>query len=456
MGGEVVARRPPRGQAGPLVHPLSVVRAERNWTYQDLVDAIARRAGNIANRREKAWRWENWGVVPDLISQLSLASELGVSDERVRLEPWPHWLPDGAPISACFDWTPSGGLAALSDAVEHAAVDCRGFMKMPGSVMVEIAQSWRAAETPQVAVATRGGQIGAAFVDRLEEGLPRLRMLEATHGGKRARKLIDAELGMVVEVLERSTYSENLGQQLYRLAAELGRMAGWASFDAGLHAAAQRYWVAAMYAAHVAGDRVLGSNVLKSMSLQCHDFGLPNEALALAQAANQKLDRSAPRVAAMFSLREARAHAALRDAPACERLLARADTLFAAAGTSDEEPSWLAYFDEAEFYAQIGTCYLDLGNAAKADDFLEKNLRLAPETKVRDRATYTTRRAAASAQLGNPDEAADLLSEAVVLIRQAPSSRNVRRVHQVRKLIRLPKDDVRLEELDESLATLIA
>src|SRR5262249_52053083 len=86
----------------------------------------------------------------------------------------------------------------------------------------------------------------------LGEGVPRLYFLEHAQGGHRARKLIDAELGMVVDVLQRSTYTVAVGKRLYCLAAELGKMAGWASFDAGLHASAQRYWVAGLHAAHAA------------------------------------------------------------------------------------------------------------------------------------------------------------------------------------------------------------
>lgn len=59
-------------------HPLTYVRADRDWTYQDLVNVIARPVDNMSTRREKAWRWEHWGVVPDQASQLALATELGV------------------------------------------------------------------------------------------------------------------------------------------------------------------------------------------------------------------------------------------------------------------------------------------------------------------------------------------------------------------------------------------
>src|SRR5437016_1811548 len=52
-------------------HPLAFVRHVNGWSYQGLVDSIARQAaampkiGNMAARREKAWRWEHWGVIPD-------------------------------------------------------------------------------------------------------------------------------------------------------------------------------------------------------------------------------------------------------------------------------------------------------------------------------------------------------------------------------------------------------
>jgi hypothetical protein len=52
-----MARRLPATRPDRFVHPLSVVRAAHNWTYQDVVDIIARRHRNMAARREKAWKW---------------------------------------------------------------------------------------------------------------------------------------------------------------------------------------------------------------------------------------------------------------------------------------------------------------------------------------------------------------------------------------------------------------
>jgi tetratricopeptide (TPR) repeat protein len=309
-------------------------------------------------------------------------------------------------------------------------------------------------EPGELVAVLRGGHVTSDLVERMEDGLPRLRFLEATRGGDRARTLIDAGLGMVVDVLDRSSYTTAVGKRLYGLAAELGRMAGWASFDAGLHAAAQRYWLAALHAAHAAGDRLMGANILKSMSLQCCDFDQPREALELARSAYEGAKGVPPRAAAMLALREARAHAALGDTPACERLLAQADGHFSRINTIDSEPAFLGYFDESEFNAQVGTCYLDLGRSLEADSYLSRTLRMVPATKVRDRATYVIRRASAQAQLGEVDHAASLVGEAIRLIHEAPSERNVRKAVRTRQRLPLSKSDARGRELDDQLAAL--
>jgi hypothetical protein len=102
-----------RDQPGFFGHPLAYVWAERGWTYQDLVDVIARRVGNMATRREKAWRWEHWGVVPDEESQYALAAELGVPRELVGRLGWPAWLPAGDRLNVELPWSVEASLGML-------------------------------------------------------------------------------------------------------------------------------------------------------------------------------------------------------------------------------------------------------------------------------------------------------------------------------------------------------
>jgi tetratricopeptide (TPR) repeat protein len=435
------------------VHPLSYVRAQCNWTYQDVARLVAQRI-RTACRREKVWRWEHWGVVPDWDSQLALAAELDISSEQVCKYPWPQWLPTGDPVRASYGWTQAGSLEALEDAVKHAAVDRRGFMVLLGTEMVTLAEDWLEVEPAELAAIQGGGKVTIDFVERIEEGLPRLRFLDASYGGQRARRLIDAEFGVVVDLLTRSSYASRVARRLHALAAELGRMAGWSSFDAGLHSAAQRYWIAGLHAAHVAGDTAVGANILKSMSLQSYDFGRRAESLALAASAHQRAAGATPRTVAMLALREARAHAALGQTAACGTLMAKAETYLCRADDRSDDPLWSSYFDEAEFHAQVGTCYLDLGQSSKADHHFASALALFPAAKVRDRATYLIRRAAAKIQLGQGDSACQLAIEAVPLIEQAPSQRNVERLKRVRGQLPFTQGDHRVRELDERLTGL--
>jgi transcriptional regulator with XRE-family HTH domain len=360
------------------------------------------------------------------------------------------------PIPSAFLWDADGASQAVEHALGHAMLDRRGFMNLVGAVLVGLAEDWLAIEPPEMAAVLRGAHITDEFVTRLEDGLPRLRLLEAERGGDQSRWLIDAELGLVADVTYRSAYSSKVGLRLHALSAELGRMAGWASFDAGMHSAAQRYWVAALHSAHTSGRRDVGANILKSMSLQCHDFNLPKEALQLAQRAREGAGAIAPRTNAMLALREARAYAALGELTACEQLLASADASFGRAGNDDSDPSWVSYFDEAEFHAQVGSCYLDLVQPRKADWHFERALSLFPETKVRDRATYLIRQASAQAGVGNGDQAAALLAGAFPLIRQAPSGRNLDRAREVRSHLPESLGGSWVAQVDHELATLVA
>lgn len=78
-------------------HPLTIIRSQRGYTYIGLARAVARAARRfgvrgMAAERQKVWRWEHRGVVPDRISQLALAAELGVPADQVDIGQWPHWL----------------------------------------------------------------------------------------------------------------------------------------------------------------------------------------------------------------------------------------------------------------------------------------------------------------------------------------------------------------------------
>jgi tetratricopeptide (TPR) repeat protein len=411
---------------GPFVHPLSYVRWQQNWTYQDLVDVIAQRI-NTANRREKAWRWEHWGVEPDEGTQFALAAELGVPAELVRTLGWPAWLPVGDQINTDAPWTVQGGLQLLDDAAGGALLDRRGFLTLGAGATAAVAKNWLTIDPPQLRSVLGGGRVDAGLVNCFEVRLPALRRIDHTLGGARVANVVDSELRLVTDILSNSSYAENLGQRLFAVAAELGRIAGWASCDAGRHAAAERYWIAALRAAHVAKDTGIGANILKSMSLQRAEADRSDEALVLARTAREGASDACARVVAMLTVRQARTHASRGEARECEELLVDAER---AMSRADEgaTPPWAAYFDQAEYCAQVAACYLLLRRYHATDQWLTQTLELQPDERSRDRATYFIWRADTVLHLGEVEQACMLLDQAIPDIASARSARNQRRL----------------------------
>jgi hypothetical protein len=449
-----MVRRPTDGSPGLLVHPLSYVRQQRDWTYQDLVEVIARRL-NTAARREKAWRWEHWGVVPDHDTQHALAAELGVPAELVNSLEWPDWLPTGEHIDTDAPWTFAGSLALLHAAVGSAMLDRRGFLIMGAGTATAVAHNWLTVEPPEIASVLRGGRVGTNLVTCFEQRLPTLRRLDATLGGGHVQGLVDSELRLVTDLLTNGSLTERVNQRLLAVAAELGRIAGWASYDAGFQAAAERYWMAALHASHAAQDRGIGANILKSMSLQRSEADRPDESLALATAAREGAAGGPARVLAMLTVRQARAHAGRGEASDCERLLASAETHMSHA---DDEPvpPWATYFDNAEYRAQVAFSYRVLQRHRAADHWLEQALRLQPDERSRDRATYLMWRADSVFELGDVEHACALVCQAIPDIAAARSARIRRRLAGLQaKLHTQPHLSV-VQEVDEQIYQLIA
>jgi len=447
----------PAAATSLITHPLAYIREAKGWSYQDLVDVIARRARsmgvpNMARRREKAWRWEHWGVSPDHITQLALAAELDVPREMVKLRPWPLWLASLAADLDGYAWSQAGTADALDATSREALLDRRGFLILSGTALAAFADQWLKAPMAQVMQAVEGNRVVPEVVASIEQRLPGLRVLEARLGGVHVRSLADAELRLVVALLSRASYSPDLGQRMFTVAAELGHVAGWASFDAGYHAAAQRYWTSALRAAHASSSEAVGANILKSMSLQALDLHNPRDALALAETACRGAARLRGRPAAMFVLREARAHAALGSARDCEASLSEAERL-QGISTDDPEPGWAAYFDDQEYSAQVGTCYLELGDALRADEWLAKAEPVDHSDKVRDRVTYIVRRATAQLDLGAVDQACETLASGIPALSQTESARNQARVRRLLDRLSQWSDQAAVADVRDQLAS---
>jgi tetratricopeptide (TPR) repeat protein len=245
-----------------------------------------------------------------------------------------------------------------------------------GSAACAPAHEWLIARPEADTARPSGSPLPVGVVDELDGIVGQLRRMDDQIGSRTLLPLVRAHLRQVLGLLEERRYSDSVGRRLHATAGELMRLTGWLSFDGGGHPQAQRYWVAGLHAAHAAGDRALGANIIGFMSTQAVGLGQIREAVTLAETARVGYPGAAPRVAAICDLRAAEAHAWDRAATECRRALDAAFDRLGDALPSSGEPGWCYWLDEAQIHHMAGLCYLRLEDWNRARQHLHAALRL--------------------------------------------------------------------------------
>ena len=213
-----------------------------------------------------------------------------------------------------------------------------------------------------------GRSVGAVDVDMVRSTADAFSMLDGKFGGGHARRALIQYLHTDVRPMLDGKHSDAVGKQLHSAVAEALLLAGWMSYDSGLHGIAQRYFIQALRMTHAAGDRLLGGSILSAMSHQATFVGRYREAATLARAALTGPAASlTPTLAAQFRAMEARALARLGDARGCDLSLSEAERQLSQR-TTDSDPAYIAYFDEVELAAEFGHCFRDLGRSVQATE----------------------------------------------------------------------------------------
>jgi hypothetical protein len=217
---------------------------------------------------------------------------------------------------------------------------------------------------------TRAGNraIGTVDVEMIRSTTDAFSMLDGKFGGGHARRALIQYLHTDVQPMLIGKYSDDVGKALHSAAAEALLLAGFMSYDSGLHGIAQRYFIQGLRMAQAAGDRLLGSSILSAMSHQATFLGQYQDAATLARAAYSGPAGSlGPRMAAHHLAMEARALARLGDRRGCDLALVAAERTLSQR-TADSDPPYMMYFDEIELAAEIGHCFRDLGRSAEATE----------------------------------------------------------------------------------------
>ncbi|MGH3766581.1 MAG: helix-turn-helix transcriptional regulator [Pseudonocardiaceae bacterium] len=280
-------------------------------------------------------------------------------------------------------------------------VERRGFLSLSGAALTAPALQWLVHEPGPLASGLSGRRVSIGLVHRFTAMIAELRKMEDVAGGGSVLALARHEFGWVAGLLDQARYDEQTGRALHVVLGELGQFCGWSAYDLGQHGLAQRFYVAALRAAHSAGDRPLGAYVLASMASQAarHD-GRPADAVTLIETALAgTTGQQTPALLAQLHMRHAYAFAFLRDASACTAAISRARTQVEQLKPEDDPP-WLYWVNPTSIMANAGVCLLQLGQSDHAVAMLAEGIAQLDELLIRDRQLYVTHLASALTRPG--------------------------------------------------------
>jgi tetratricopeptide (TPR) repeat protein len=287
---------------------------------------------------------------------------------------------------------------------------------------------------PRTAMTPSKGARGIGIADVLEirEATSAFRVLDNRLGGGRIRPTVVEYLHTdITPLLRDCRCAEDVRRQLFSAAAELAQLVGWQAYDLEMHGLAQRYLIQALTMARFAGDEGLGGEILAAMSHQAIYVAQPQQAIDMAQAAQLASRRAGlPILQTESIVMEAHGHALRKDANSCSQALRRAEAIFNQTANHDQ-PTWLSYFDEAYFAAQIAHCFHALGEGKQTETYALRSLDMDPRY-IRGKAFNLTLLAIGYALQGELDQACAHGREAVDLTGNLDSTRAIT---YIRKLL---------------------
>lgn len=415
----------------PPKHPLAAVRAHYGYSLRTYAEAVAERAaalghGHMAYRREKVARWEA-GVEPEFPAQLAMADLHRVDPGLVRARGWPGWLLlalPGPDVLAPF--TPEVTLSALDDlAADPALANGADIPLLPTPILEDLTTKWTVHVQETIARGIAGGYVGVEVSTAIHARLTALWHLDDSLGGTACTTSARTDLTMVTRLLRHARHTGQLTTDLNFLAAEYARFLGWAEFDAGNTAKAQRAWHAALRASAETADPAHSAYLLANLALACvyDNSTAATGAKFLATARDIAGTRTTPLVAAMIDTWRVRATAATGDARQAARLLAQAETEYERARAGDDNPAWAYWMCRPSHMAETGRAFLDLGEPATAESLLSDGLAALEPGAMRDRVLYLTWIATAQARRRELDAAAHTATEALDVASMVESGR---------------------------------
>ncbi|MGW3645051.1 helix-turn-helix domain-containing protein [Streptomyces sp. NPDC000878] len=213
------------------------------------------------------------------------------------------------------------------------------------------------------------GRMGQSDVNRLAAQFALIVANDNTTGGTReAEQTALAWSRRAMHLQKTRPASQRVRGQLYGLASAFSGSALWAAIDGGRLDQAQRHLNEAVALAGLSGDPAMQFRVWGHAGALYRHLGQYASALTAAEAAKRTRTARDPLYASLVHARTAAYHADLRDRQAALRCLGHAEAALDRADADAPRPTWLRFYDSAEFHllALITTTTLGLWEEAEA------------------------------------------------------------------------------------------
>ncbi|WP_329431181.1 hypothetical protein OG339_47415 (plasmid) [Streptosporangium sp. NBC_01495] len=317
---------------------------------------------------------------------------------------------------------------------EHDMLTRRKFFTVSGAALS--APAWQSTDIPAPPLATvvRDANTVSEPVLRLIEAIVTgAQQLDDQHGSAAATFVAD-QFGCVDHLLRRATYDAPSGRRLCAALAQLAQTAGFMAHESVHDGAAQRWYFAALHAAHSAGDRALIASIQALMSNQAVTLSAPGDALQLAAAAEEAARHSAPTVRALIAARGGLAYASAGDLSGFRRTRDHALAMLEHAGQyTGPTPRWATYVTRTELDAIAGRSLVLMARRVPgprhqqllrdAQDLLRERALAPTRTEQRSALRHSAWLGLAYAHAGDLDQAVTAGHNALTLLPEVTSAR---------------------------------
>ena len=423
------------------------VRAERGWSQHTLgvlLDLDQAAVCKIENGQRS---------LTDAAAVIRCANVLAIPAGRLGFR-------HGVTVGPCTVTGREGGWMDRRDFVGHVA----GLTFSAGVAGVDVE---RLLALFPGAEPTGTRHVGAADVETIEAAIAAYVRQDYAMGSGQVRDVAVAHLRATLPLLGAQVPDE-VQPRLYLATAELALVAGWMSFDVKQDDAARRLWTIALNLTR-AIDHPLGRDLtvflVYDLAMQAVYLGGPDEALKLVHLGRAAAVGAHPVSAATTSCLaniQARAHAALGDAPACDRALGQAEEHCAAIDPA-RTPRWVAHVGDAFLSAYRGAAQYTLAMvgsdpraAGRAVPLLRHAVDQLGPGRDRGRALRLPDLAGAHALAGDPDIAVSVGHQAVDAVTAVHSPRAYDKLHALHTVLAPLHTSPGVAELRDRLTTATA